>query len=257
MSNLDKITLIEAYYTGQLKGKKKNSFKRLLQTDPSFETEVAAYEPIFDGFHSLREDQFAETLREFENEYQTQQHTTKTAIVRSLRQFYYIAAAAAVLLLSVLAYQLMYPNLFNQNFVASESIAVHMNAFRAAENVSMAEQFKKEAFTAYQDKDYKNCIRLLKDYCQSFPQLAQTDYQALVVLGVAQLADGKTEAALVSLGAVTTSRDSSYRQEAEWMTALAHIKLNRNNVAKSLLEEISKKESHLYQQRAASLLEDL
>ncbi|MGH1337028.1 MAG: tetratricopeptide repeat protein [Aureispira sp.] len=257
MSKLDKIKLIEAYHTGQLKGKEKNSFKRLLQEDPSFETEVAAYQPIFEGFHGLRGDQFAETLQEFENDYQANKATKPTPIIRSLRQFYYIAAAAAVLLLSVLAYQLTNPNLFHQNFVASESIAVHMNAFRAAEDMPVAEKLKKEAFTAYQDKDYRSCIRLLQDYRQNFPQLAGTDYQALVVLGVAQLAHGKAEAALASLEVVISSRDSSYRQEAEWMTALANIKLHKNDVAKTLLEVISGKESHLYQQKATTLLEKL
>lgn len=257
MSKIDKIKLIEAYHTGQLNGKEKNSFKRLLQEDPSFETEVASYEPIFEGFHGMRGDQFAQTLQEFENEYQAQQHSKTTPIIRSLRQFYYIAAAAAVLFLSVLAYQLTNPNLFNQNFVASESIAVHMHAFRAAEDMPVAEKLKKEAFTAYQDKDYRSCIRLLQDYRQNFPQLAKTDYQALVVLGVAQLARGKAEVALESLEIVISSRDSSYRQEAEWMTALANIKLNKNELAKEQLEVISRKESHLYQQKAVTLLEQL
>lgn len=256
MSNVDKIKLIEAYHTGQLKGKEKSSFKRLLQEDPSFETEVAAYEPIFDGFAGLREDQFAKTVQEFEQEYQAQ-HQQKPTVVRSLRQFYYIAAAAAVLLLSVLAYQLSHPNLFHQNFVASESIAVYMNGYRAANEMPMAEQLKKQAFEAYQDKDYRSCIRLLRDYRQNFPELAQTDYQALVVLGVAQLAKGKAEAALESLEKVTTSRDSSYRQEAEWMTALANIKLDKKELAKAQLEVISKRENHLYQQKAVTLLEDL
>lgn len=257
MSNVDKIKLIEAYHTGQLKGKEKSSFKRLLQEDPSFKTEVAAYEPIFDGFAGLRTDQFAETVQEFEQEYQAQQQQQKPTVVRSLRQFYYLAAAAAVLLLSVLAYQLNHPNLFQQNFVASESIAVYMNGYRAAHDMPMAEQLKKQAFEAYQDKDYRSCIRLLQDYRQNFPEIANKDYQALVVLGVAQLAKGKAEAALEALGKVTTSRDSSYRQEAEWMTALANIKLDKREIAKAQLEIISKKENHLYQQKAATLLEDL
>lgn len=260
MSNIDRIKLIEAYHTGKLKGSDKSSFQQLLKEDPDFQTEVAAYQPVFDGFHNLRAEEFGSNLQDFENEYQAQQQQSapnRAPIVRSLRQYFYLAAAAAVLLLSVLAYQLSHPNLFKQNFVASRSIAVHMQAFRAAENMPVAEELKKEAFAAYQDKDYNSCIRLLKDYRQNFPTLAKTDYQALVVLGVAQLARGKAEAALESLGAVTSSRDSSYRQEAEWMTALAQIKLNRKEIAKDLLQKISQKEEHLYHQKAITLLEDL
>ncbi|MFK7798031.1 MAG: tol-pal system YbgF family protein [Aureispira sp.] len=257
MSKIDKIKLIEAYHTGQLKGQAKNSFNRLLQEDPNFETEVAAYEPIFDGFNALREEEYALTLQEFENEYQIDQHTDKGPIIRSLRQFYYVAAAAAVLFLSVLAYQLTHPSLFNQHFAASESIGMALNAHRAANDVSHAEKLKKEALNAYQDKDYESCITYLNGYRQNFPEIANKDYQALVVLGVARLARGKAEKAIETLTLVMDSRDSTYRQEAEWMMALAHIKIGKEAEAKKILNVISQKEGHIYQQKALTVLEQL
>jgi TolA-binding protein len=257
MSAIDKIKLIEAYHTGQLKGQAKISFNQLLQEDSSFETEVAAYEPIFDGFNALREDEYALTLQEFEKEYESEQSTDKTPIIRSLRQFYYIAAAAAVLLLSVLAYQLTHPSLFDQHFVASESIGMSLIAHRAANNVSHAAKLKKEALNAYQDKDYETCITYLKDYRQNFPEIASTDYQALVVLGVARLARGKAKEAVEPLSMVMDSRDSTYRQEAEWMLALAQIKLGKTEEAKKILKAISQKEGHLYQQKSRTVLQQL
>lgn len=257
MSKIDKIKLIEAYHTGQLKGQAKNSFNRLLQEDPSFETEVTAYEPIFDGFNALREDEYALTLQEFENEYQIKQRTDKAPVIRSLRQFFYVAAAAAVLVLSVLAYQLTHPSLFNQHFAASDSIGMSLNAHRAVNEISHAERLKKEALNAYQDKDYETCISYLNDYRQNFSEKASTDYQALVVLGVARLARGKAEEAIEALTLVMDSRDSTYRQEAQWMMALANIKLGKEAEAKQILEVISQKEGHIYQQKSRTVLEQL
>ncbi len=257
MSKIDKIKLIEAYHTGQLRGKEKSAFQQLLQVDPGFQTEVDAYEAIFDGFQGLRSEAFAPMLTEFENEYQSQQTRKKTPVLRSLKQYFYMAAAAALLFLSVLAYQLTNNNLFNQNFAASQSIAIDLNSFRAAEDLTNAEQLKRAALIAYRDQDYKTCIQLLQDYRQNFTEQAQSDYQSLVILGIAQLAQGKAEAALDALESVTSSSDSTYRQEAEWMTALAYIKLNRKEEAQAELEAISKKTAHLYQERAVALLEDL
>jgi TolA-binding protein len=257
MSKVDKIKLIEAYHTGQLRGKERAAFNRLLQEDAGFQTEVDAYEAIFDGFQSLRRDQFAQTLTEFENDYQKQATQKRPTLVRSLRSYFYMGAAAVLLILSVFVYQMTSNNLFNQHFVASETIGVDIIGFRAAEDLTKAEQVKRAALKAYREKDYKTCIQLFRDYRQNFPTVAKEDFQALVVLGIAQLAQGKADAALETLGNVTNSSDSTYRQEAEWMTALAYIKLDRKEEAAEELKDISGKTGHVYQEKAAALLEDL
>lgn len=261
MTDVAKVKLIEDYYTGTLSHAQQEEFNSLLRTDAQFKKDVHAYKKIFGGFRALQADHFKATLERFEREHETPAQTQQRpkGAVRSLQSWWYAAAAAVVLLIGVtVVFQNLSPNLFDQNFMASESIAVHISSTRAGEEgLSEVEQIKKSAYRAYRKADYTEAITLLKDYRNNFPELFELDYQAMVVLGVAQLAQGQAEQALVSFEHVISSRDSSFRQEAEWMTALAYLKLDKIDLAKREISTIARKKEHLYQEKAIQLLEKL
>ena len=175
-----------------------------------------------------------------------------------MRQWWYSAAAAVLILITAtVAYQQFSGSAFDEHFVASESLAVHISTTRADGVLNEIEQIKKSAFQAYSDAQYQQAIIELKDYRNRFPERFETDYQAMVVLGVSQLAEGKAEKALTTFEGVISSRDSSYRQEAEWMTALAQLKLERTPEARKALEAIATQPDHLYYEEATQLLEEL
>lgn len=264
MTDLDKVKLIELYYTGTLSLTQQERFDQLIQADAQFKKDVKAYKRIFGGFRALQAERFQETLQRFERDHQAAapaapaKDTAPKGAVRSMRSWWYSAAAAVVLLLAAtVAYQGLSPNLFEQNFAASSDIAVHISSTRAEDGLNEVEQIKKSAFQAYRNANYDQAIALLKDYRNNFPELFQLDYQAIVVLGVCQLAEGNAEKALSTFEGVISSRDSSYRQEAEWMIALAHLKLDDKDAARKELEKIAKQPDHIYYHRANDLLSEL
>lgn len=262
MANVDKSRLIEAYYRGTLKGADKAYLKQLMSEDPSFKQEVKDYKQIYNGLEALHIEQFQLNLNKMEAKYETKDNVVamsgNRAIVRPMRKLYAVAAAIALLVCCTITYNLMLPSVFNQHFAASQSIAVHIESTRAGgQVVSTAEQIKKSAFTAYQKQQYKRSIDLLKDYINTYPEKASKDYQSMLILGVAQLATNQTEEATKTLELIINGRDSSYKQEAEWMWALGQIKLERTEVAKKLLQEITLQKGHIHQEDAVDVLGQL
>jgi len=262
MANVEKSRLIEAYHRGSLKGADKAYLKQLMSEDPSFKQEVNDYKQIYNGLEALHIEQFQLNLNKMEAKYETKDNVVamsgNRAVVRPMRKLYAVAAAIALLVCCTVAYNLMLPSVFDQHFAASQSIAVHIESTRAAgQTVSTAEQIKKSAFTAYQKQEYTKSIDLLKDYINTYPEKASKDYQSMLILGVAQLATNKTEKATRTLEQIINGRDSSYKQEAEWMWALGQIKLEQTDVAKEMLQEITLQKGHIHQEDAVEVLGQL
>ena len=262
MGNVDKSRLIEAYYRGTLKGADKAYLKQLMSEDPSFKQEVKDYKQIYNGLEALHIEQFQLNLNKMEAKYETKDNVVamnaNTAVIRPLRKLYAVAAAIALLICCTVTYNMMMPTVFDQHFAASQSIAVHIESTRAGgQTISTAEQIKKSAFTAYQKKEYTKSIDLLKDYINTYPEKASKDYQSMLVLGVAQLANNQAEAGTTTLAQIINGADSSYKQEAEWMWALGQIKLEQTDVAKKMLQEITLQKGHIHEEDAVEVLGQL
>lgn len=261
MENLDRTRLIEAYYRGTLKGIDKTHFKELMDNDPDFKDEVKGFKHIFKGLDALHVEQFQNRLMNMESKYKNQTAGTEIKVeiaqnnIRPIKKFYAYAAAMALLVVATYAYYMVSFNTFDQYFQASQSIAVHIESTRGT-SMPTSEQLKKNGFAAYQQKDYKTCIELLDKYTNQYPDLASDDYQVALVKGVALLASEQTDNAIKNLEFVMKSRESSYRQEAEWMWALAQIKSDKYDKAKPVLEKIAKQKGHIHQEEAKQLTTD-
>ena len=256
MDSANSTRLIEAYYNRSLKGNDKRLFKQMMSEDPSFKQEVKAYKQIFRGLDNLHLEQFQKNLNQYESQHQNK--TLTNSNIRPLRKVYLAAAAIALLICATLGYNILMPSPFDQHFQASKSIGVHMESTRNGDHkITEPELIKKAAFSAYQDKEYEKTITLLKDYLHNFPEVAAKDYQSILVLGVSQLASDQAEKATKHLEYVMNSKDSSYRQEAEWMWVLAQYKLGKEASTKTVLEEIAHKTGHIHSKAAAELLSNL
>jgi TolA-binding protein len=262
MGNVDKSRLIEAYHRGTLKGADKAYLKQLMSEDPSFKQEVNDYKNIYNGLEALHIEQFQLNLNKMEAKYETMDTIVavngNSGAIRPMRRLYAIAAAVALLISCTVTYNMMMPNVFEQHFAASQSIAVHIESTRAGgKTISTAEQIKKSAFTAYQKKEYTKAIDLLKDYINTYPEKASKDYQSMLVLGVAQLAANQTEGGAKTLTHIINGTDSSYKQEAEWMWSLGQIKLEHTDAAKKVLQEMILQKEHIHQEDAVEVLGQL
>lgn len=259
MTDIDKTRLIEAYHQKKLKGDDDTLFKQELKNDPNFQEEVNGFAAIFKGLDGLHVDEFKNRLAQMESKYQ---HDSTNIVpinnvIRPIKKLYFAAAAIALLICATIAYNFTTQDVFSDHFQASLSIGVHLGSTRGDLGISTEEQIKKRAFSFYQQKDYSNTIKLLKDYVQTYPNSAAVDYQSLLVLGVSQLAIGETEKAIKNFDLVIMSNNSSYKQEAEWMWVLAQFKLENGAATKSMLESIISQDGHTYQDVAKEVLSNL
>jgi len=260
MANVDRIRLIEAYYQGILSGEEKALFKQLMKQDKDFKDTVKEFKTIFNGFDALHVEYFQNNLKHLESQYNNENVVSlnRETPVRSIRSWYSAAAAVLILIFATVGYYTMQPTLFEQNFYASESIAVHIESIRGEGDLSVVEQNKKDAYTAYQTQDYTTAIQLLKVYFDEQATAAQ-DMQANIVLGVSLLAQDNAQEALDYLKVVLANKTTSYHQEAEWMWILAKLKLEQEGEAKvqKLLQQISKLKNHIHFEDAQALLKAL
>jgi tetratricopeptide (TPR) repeat protein len=267
MKNADKLRLIEAFYRGTLTGEDKSNFSKLMNDDLSFKHEVQDYKSIFIGFEALHVEAFQKNLMSFEAKHSAQENQStevlpqqpKSVVIRSLRKFYYAAAAIALLICATFGYNQWATSTFDEYFQTSQSIADEALAtVRGANEVfSEAQKVKKSALSAYWKGNYSRAIVLLEGYVNEYNEIASNDYQSILVLGVSQLAENKTEKALVNLSLAAKSPDSSYKQEAEWYYALALIKTEAEAEAITILKQLVKRKAHIHNKDAIMLLDDM
>lgn len=265
MKHAEKIRLIETYYRGDISPEDRQVFDSLIKEDSTFQEEVNSYESIFLGFEALHLENFENQLLSFEKKHQNtakvvsmNSTTAKTTVVRPIKKMYYAAAAVAVLLVALFGYNQMNYAPFENNFVADANIAIHLSSMRAgSQDLKDDETLTRDAYAAYQSKDYASTIQKLEKYQLDFPEIANKDYQSFLVLGVAYLADGNAEGSIPNFNKILEAKDSSNKLSAKWYLSLAEIKLKNYEKATQLLNELKDSDDSKISKDAKALLNEL
>lgn len=230
--------LIAQYLSGRLSPEAEAEFKRRMATDPQFVQEVATWEAL-----RLQHDQ--EQLQQWKSRGQQLlreqgQTTTETPPMQvSFLRRYRIALAAASLLLLAGAFWLLQPgkpttpqaSLYEQ---ARQPIEISglLGGSGGAESQALP-----QARDAYEAKQYDQALWLLN------PLLTSDTYgnSARLLAGACKLEQGKTDEAIALFAQVEAKALSLYRQ-AQYQTAVAHLRAGDNAKAKSVLENIRDKD---------------
>lgn len=256
MINQKQLSLIEKYYQGELEGAEKKLFHQLKKEDEAFRKEVDAYKKIYQGFGGLHIDHLQSKMNQWES-----QHTTKVVQMpvktSSWKRYISIAAAVALLLSIPLIYQSVFSDPFEQHFQADASYATDLQSIRSSGEVNQGALVRREGFSAYENKNYKKASAQLKDYINNFEQEAKHDYQAYLVLGIAELAQDKATSAIAYLDYILQGNASNNRYDAEWFWVLAQYKADNKEAAVGMLEKIVTNKRHTHQEEAISFLDQI
>lgn len=106
---------------------------------------------------------------------------------------------------------------------------------------------------AYAKGDYTSAARQLEDLLEDPAGPARSE--TLLYLGICRLDIGKPEAAIAALSQV--SPESYDWETAQWYTALALLKLDKQKELRQLLQDITGQTNHPYAAKAKQLLEQL
>ncbi len=259
MKNFTK--LIEAYNEGILTTAEQATFDKLMKENSQFRAEADAYQQLYTGLGALHLEDLQNEMNAWETEAKAAPKTKETKIVSisPFRKYMSMAAAIAMLLCVPMVYQSMQPSdPFEQHFNASMAYAIHTASVRDSKGMTSSEQIKKEAFSAYQNKDYKTAIVVLEAFVSDPEEKkAKGDSQSYLILGISQMVEGLYTDAIPNLEVVIQNKDVSYRQEAEWMWALAQYKSGNSKEAKKMLQQIVKNKNHQHQSDAKTFLKKM
>jgi hypothetical protein len=194
MENAEKLRLIEAFYRGTLTGEDNATFSKLMNDDLSFKHEVQDYKSIFIGFEALHVEEFQKNLMNFEAKHSAQEkqsseelsQQSRSAVIRPLKKFYYAAAAIALFVCATFGYNQWATSTFDEYFQASQfaksSLAFQMKDTRGSEVFTEEDKIKKNAFSAYRNREFNQAISLLEGYIKEYKEIASKDYQSILVL---------------------------------------------------------------------------
>ncbi|MBX2891264.1 MAG: tetratricopeptide repeat protein [Saprospiraceae bacterium] len=238
---------LRKYRLHQLSAEEQTAFEQRLTDDPAFAQEVSEYATMLAAIQQEGDRQLEARLSEYAQELlqAEKEPVLQTSNVRAMntyRKFFYAATAVLALLLAAL------PFLLNEGpgQTPEQLFAAHF-ATPAAPAVRDAAPSAWQ--TAYAQGDYAAAVaglqQLLGD--ASFARRSE----ALLYLGVSQLALGKADEALAALRQV--SSDSYDWDAAQWYTALALLKAGKVDEAKIIVDDVVHQNGHPFQKEAKAL----
>ena len=243
---MENTELIERYFEGRLSPSERQVFETRLMQEPALSDEMALQRRLREGLRAAGRARMLAQLDAVEGKMSAYHPPTQVlAFDQRSRQRVYWAAAALVPVL-ILAYWFLRPapaanDLFAQYFTPYRSTA---SAAPAADPVSRALQH-------YRDKNYAQALPALERLAEAATAPDSVlFYKANVHLQLNQPAAAAEE--LKKIGP-----ESGFYGEAQWYLAMAYLRGNHPDSAKTVLAKIAQNASHAHQERAESLLEKM
>lgn len=238
---------IERYLAGEMDGPARSAFEQRLAAEPQLAEELALHRDIEGAFADPETMAFSALVADVVGG-----EAAGESAVPKKNTFRIWAVAAAVLLLAVVGFFVFQggpaspESLFADNFTAYEAPA----NFRSEDPV--LEAALQAAFTAYNNGNYADAQqRFGVLYAQS-----QADRTVSFYYGLSALANDQASTAIAPLQELADQAPHSYRSQARWYLALAHLAENQVDSAKARLESLAASPGK-YQAPAQDLLEEL
>lgn len=266
MTDVEKLHLIESYHLGTLTPAEQEQVDALLQADPEFAQELQDYELLLDGFAGLELDHFEAQLQQWEQHSKAKEQasqSTETPVVSlserqrgggffSLRRLTAVAAVVAGLLFVPIGYNYFTssPDLVAE-FLSVSDAPSGLRSLQADKDAQ--KQLKEDGYKAFNAKKYDEAVKLLTQYTQQYTP----EHEVIFFLGAAKLENNDAEGAARDLDQAIQPLHGIYSPEAEWLLALAQLKLNNTDACKQLLQAITAREYHDFKDRAQQLLDRL
>lgn len=250
--------LLKRYYLGQLPEAERAAFDQRLQTDTAFAEEVAAWAAIYKGIQKEGDQQLDAQLRELghrllsEEAGQMGASVVNTGKKQAFGMPRWLYAAAALILLLLIAWP-VYQGLKPTGPAFADNRVLFDRHFQAPPAPEVRDAAATAWRTAYRNKDYAAAIEGLEKILAD-PAMSNRS-EALLFLGISQLAAGHGQEALDALGQV--DEDSFDHEEAQWYSALAYIIVDDVIHAKQTLSAISGQSGNPHQAEAQEMLKSM
>lgn len=238
---------IERYVEGNMTDTECEIFEQNLSSDELLKKEYTLYLHLVDGIEEHYTAKYKNQLRAIDLE-MDQESVNKTATRRII--LFSIAATFVVLLVS---YSVI-ATLFNQpdlKEIASKYDEVD-KGIPVLMSMNDDPQFS-EAMNQYKLKDYKRSLAIL----QHLNQENNENDTLIYYIGINYQMLNNWELAIPNFEKIAHSQNSIFKDKAEFKSAICYLKLENKKQALIILKNISRNSQHLFQKKAAKIVEEI
>ncbi len=239
---MDKEELINGYFEGTLSDDQLEEVTRLRETDAVFDSEYQFQKELQ---VSLKKEERQDIKAMFSG--LTTENTKTETKVLQLRPW--LAAASIALLVGLGSWFLFFNNSdLNTDALYAANFTPYDNVIQPIERGNQLEDLKTQAFTAYENEEYPEALKLFKEL-----HLKQNDsyidfYSAMVLMQL-----NKQEEAIPLLEKYI-EKEGELKDRASWYLALAYLKVENIASSKKQLNVLVKKNG--FKAEAAEILLD-
>ena len=239
--------LIEKYLSGKLSAEEKKAFRNRLLNDPAFNQEFQELKDIRLSVKQKARQDVKDLFNEFEMRIEKEETTKDQTVMKKV-----ISIAASIVLIAAITYvgltnssSLNNQELYDKHYTTYNNLAGQVRGV-ATEALTLEQQ----AMVAYDAGNFEAATEALSQVVTMQPSAMNYFY-----LGVSQMEIGESEEAIKSLNSVVNNF-STFKEQARWYLALAHLKNNDEKAALGNLAHILVNKSE-YKEKAEAILEDM
>ncbi|MEZ4851393.1 MAG: hypothetical protein R3B93_22820 [Bacteroidia bacterium] len=244
---------VQKYADNLLSKEEREEFDRRIREDKTFAKQVEDYSFLLEGLNALGVEAFEAKVRQWEKEYKTQsfQRPIRKLYQGGLRRYY---AVAAVIIMLIFPLGFLYLNQMNQysgEELYAQNFEPYQDLLSDRDASGQGDEDLLKAMEYYNNGFYENAVILLEAYVAIHPDEPLPG----LYLGISYLETGQIDKAMKHFE--FTSQDPDLREMAEWYTALALVKAERMDEAKTILAKIANSEIHYRRTKAKDILDIL
>ncbi|WP_430428187.1 tetratricopeptide repeat protein [Maribacter litoralis] len=242
----DKEQLLLKYFDGSLTADEKVNFNQFLESDAEFRTQFEFEKDVKSVVRKTENDSLKKTLQGFESELSDVPSQKKQNFWKPL------SIAASITLLIGISWFVFNSDVFNgtEELYAANYEKYPNTVYTITRGDATDESLERLAFEAYETDDFETAIT----YLTELKEKTRLDYVDFY-LGQAYLANGDYLKATEKFQEII-SINSEFKDEGYWYAVLANLKLEQEEEAEKLLEQLIKIGTYK-RNEAAELLEKL
>lgn len=236
--------VIDAFLKGQLKDEQLNHFNRELLADPELAFEVEKQKEVVDGLTVLGNDAFRQKLRNIQTEVEQEEKNK----LRQLKTLKWMGVAASVLFsLALLSWLLFSGSNKQEKIYASQYSTPTLSS-----NVRGAESNQEiiKGIELFEAAKYSQSIQVLSSQDHS----SSISGQGLFALATSYMEVEDFDNAILTFQKVIEQNDPFYINSAKWYTALAYLRIDKEQEAINILNNL-KEQDHSFRSNAEKVLE--
>ena len=240
---------IDKYMRNQMDEQERSAFEEALKDNPQLAKELAIQQDLVTGVRTLGNRGMKEQLQQMHEE--VMEIKAKNKVHKTRRLFWRGAAAAAVLLIGILAYQTwLNPTNSPEQLYASYYQAYDLNLQDRGDQPPAG---LLEATALYEQKAYAEALPLL----ESLVANDSGNTQLHLSIGICKMELDRHDEAIDDIQKVLTLGDPLLEDQANWYLALIHVKQNQPTLARTFLQKLAEDSAADHHAEARQLLEQL